>query len=148
MKPQGSCPRNRHRSSSSRTRPAIPTIAAVTDRPDPAAPGSAAPGSTTDDEAAGITLLEFFAHALRRLLAGERSDLDSIEHAVGGLGALEDRRDVAEHRPQIAHEQIPGASSVRLAPDRGQLNSVVATGRYRQRGARRGKRSGLGRPLP
>ena len=63
------------------------------DRPDAAAPGSGAPGSAADDEAAGIMLLELFAQALRRLLSGERADLDPVEHAVDRFRALENRLD-------------------------------------------------------
>ena len=126
------------------TSPATPTIAALTDRPDAAAPGSGAPGSAADDEAAGIMLLELFAQALRRLLSGERPDLDPVEHAVDGVRALENRLDAAQRRPQIAREQLPGTPRVRLPPDCRQLDAEVAIGRDRRRRGR-AERRGFGR---
>ena len=79
-------------------------------------------------------LLELFAQALRRLLSGERPDLDPVEHAVDGIRALENRLDAAQRRPQIAREQFPGTPRIRLAADRRQLDAEVAIGRDRRRG--------------
>src|SRR5262245_17269209 len=114
MKPHGGCSRSSARSGSPSTSPATPTMAALTGRSGATAPGSGTPGSAADDEAARIMLLELFAQALRRLLSGERPDLDPVEHAVDSIRALENRLDAAQRRPQVAREQLPGAPGVRL----------------------------------
>ena len=96
---------------------------------------------SADDEAAGITLLS----SSHRLLppaccAGERADLDPIEDAVRGVRPLEERLHSAQHRPRSAHEQVPGAARIGLAP--GPRPAGPGAGRRRQPARCAGRRLG------
>ena len=132
MKPHGAC---------SRTAPLVVAELGpgdaddrrLTGRSDAAAPGSGAPAQRRMTKQLALRCLSWSHRLSAASLAGERPDLDPVEHAVGGVRALEERLDAAQHRAQIDQEQIPGAPGIGLVADRGELDAEVAIGRDRRR---------------